>query len=563
MAYRHFNQHSSPALEVKHSEPKDRGKRQDKIQTKASSAEKDLSNNPSDRLSINYTILRENNLPRKITRDDRNNQFQTHLVRAKSESQGSISQKPVFMPRCQTIDNAWFSYDTLDKLKHQDSAKRFDRSEDYFVCLQTSTSPVFAEDPFEGTKSQSRETSISFENEDDEIDPSKSKVICSVAYLDSTDKGTIRFTEPSVVVDGSSERVRDSPGAVKISPREFGKPQPNIIPRDYPLDSPRCSFILDAFSQSSKSESSEASRILPVRPDCDSPNQEHLTTDRFTRNVYEKLWLASSPLNTLMNQKDGPIADLGELNEVKNSPKDAVSQFDAEEKNNFDQDGDKNIDKKESVEGKKSMRNRLKVGTNLKKKGKKEKKQHLEENTVHKSIDKLKSLIPLATEPECMHVLKISNGNIEEAVKLLKINRLAAIGPSVPNNDSRKILKSCGWDLNKATQQLKLHWMLKDYPDVKQDYIEALFKKYDWDVPVVMQQLGLQNYFESCKRLRISEEEANEKLKYAENNVDEAIRLFKIEKVAEFTNKSNEYCRNTLKLCNWNVKRAIEHIFPD
>ena len=211
-------------------------------------------------------------------------------------------------------------------------------------------------------------------------------------------------------------------------------------------------------------------------------------------------------------------------------------------------EGDKDLEQKEN---KGESRRRLQTAPTQKTEEKKEKA-----SKKLKNLGLLRDSFPEATEAECKAVLNISKGNLREAMKLMKIKKLAAQFVDVSVDECRQALKSCRWEFKAAIQ----HLICKEYPCLNKEDIEKLLIDCKWDVHSAMQKLRVHFYFEDCKRLGISQLDATEKLRCAGGNVDDAVRLLKIQKVAQVTEKPEDYCETTLRHCLWKVERAIFYI---
>ena len=357
--------------------------------------------------------------------------------------------------------------------------------------------------------------------------------------------------------------------------------------------------------------------------DFDSPEREYLTNNTSTENYYDRLWdarslkrndrstnedrftnsLPSNPSeedveNRANNDIQGdnkppenlqpPKTPLGktvsidsatslakarEVHPFKkgwreqerprslNDPVSHLPGFHGESERDAERDNKEDVDMTESSKEMKGTRKIFRFRPKSKKEKEKEKvREHLKEHKIFESIATLKGFVPGATEPECMHVLEVSKGNIKEAVKILKIRRLVALGLELSVDDCRAKLESCQWDLEVIEKQSKVDYLLGQYPHVSKKDIEIVLNDSNWDVESVIHKLRVRVYYEDCKRLGISELHAIEKLRICSENVDEAIQLLKVDKVANITLKSQEYCRKTLEHCQWKVERAITYI---
>eukprot|EP00794_Sanderia_malayensis_P015414 gene15414-16988_t len=204
-------------------------------------------------------------------------------------------------------------------------------------------------------------------------------------------------------------------------------------------------------------------------------------------------------------------------------------------------------------------RRKSRLGIRKKKKSKQEKSPSVSVETKNEYMKKIGELMPGVEQPVIFASLELSNWDLDDAVRSLKLKQLVSLG-LCPEFSCRQMLETYNWDVSRSSHAIKIRHIMAIHLDMSAEETSLLLRENNWDVDLVLKSIQLRAYFMGCEEIGVFEAEAQAALAGCKYDVDDAMQALKIKCVADVTNKPEDYCRNTLEHCQWNVERAISYI---
>ncbi len=180
-------------------------------------------------------------------------------------------------------------------------------------------------------------------------------------------------------------------------------------------------------------------------------------------------------------------------------------------------------------------------------------------DTAAELISEVQRALPESSQNEVQMALEVSKWNVKEAVKYLKVSELVRLG-LCPESTCLDMLKTYDWNVLEASYAIKIHYLMAIHLDISLDCAAKLLRENQWDLNSVLNTLKVPAYITECREIGFSVTEAESILAAVGQNVDKALGHMKVRRVADITQKSEDYCRRILELCQWKVDRAITSI---
>ena len=215
--------------------------------------------------------------------------------------------------------------------------------------------------------------------------------------------------------------------------------------------------------------------------------------------------------------------------------------------------------KLENDAGKDSSKRRSFLGIKLRRKSGKERNCGGPPDNLGEIVLEIQQSLPNSTQPEISAALEISKWDAGDAIKYLKLSTLVKLG-LCSETACRDMLRTYDWNVLEASYAIKIHYVMAVHLDMSLEEAAKVLRQNNWDLDVVMNKLKVPAYIAESVDIGFNEAEAVQFLEAAGQDVDRALCNMKIKRVADITQKPENYCRTTLEHCQWRVDRAVTFI---
>ena len=171
---------------------------------------------------------------------------------------------------------------------------------------------------------------------------------------------------------------------------------------------------------------------------------------------------------------------------------------------------------------------------------------------------KIRVILPEASVGECLEGLRSSGNEVNGAVRYIQILKLYRYNFGFSFEECEQLLEKYSFDYTRAEQDLKIRHVKGQFKKLEMVQIQDTLRLCDWNVTLSLLTIFLQH----CNDFGLDEKRA--KNIFNENHhesVLKALEMAKIVRVAEITSKPENVCFKTLRHCQWNIERAVNHIF--
>ena len=215
--------------------------------------------------------------------------------------------------------------------------------------------------------------------------------------------------------------------------------------------------------------------------------------------------------------------------------------------------------KLENAEGKDGSKRRSFLGIKLRKKSGKERHSVGPPDNFAEIFVEVQQSLPNSTQPEISAALEISKWDAGNAIKYLKLSQLVKLG-LCPETTCRDMLRTYDWNVLEASYAIKIHYVMAVHLDMSLEDAARVLRENNWDLDFVLNKLKVPAFIAESVEIGFNEAEAEQFLDAAGRNIDKALCNMKIKRVADITQKPENYCRTTLEHCQWKIDRAVTYI---
>ena len=198
-------------------------------------------------------------------------------------------------------------------------------------------------------------------------------------------------------------------------------------------------------------------------------------------------------------------------------------------------------------------------GIKLRKKSRKDRYSGGPPANLGEIVSEVEQALPDSTQPEIATALEVSKWSASDAIKYLKVSKLVKLG-LCPDATCVDMLKTYDWNVLEASYAIKIHYVMAIHLDMSLEEAAKLLRESDWNLDIVLNKLKVPAFISESEDIGYDSKEAEGFLEAAGFDIDKALRNMKVKRVADITQKHEEYCRTTLEHCQWRVDRAVTFI---